>query len=486
MSVKIPRSSLTDETVKTIRSLLNISPKTPEIFNKNNFVKPEPKPPIQFYRVQDNFVYLPFQFANTLFKTICNYNNVYTPHCFKFNGTLLDYQATDMKTACMHLTNFCSTTLNFSTGAGKTICSCFLSTAVSPQLLTMVIINNTSLLESWKKSFTETTNAKIWSVGEEEMPEAFDVIICMDTRVEKIPAKIINDVGFLIIDEIDRLMTPSRVTPLLSASPKYIIGLTATLDMRTDGLDSMIHCLLGNHKIERIIEKNITLYKCNTLYTPPIERTSRGTKWDVVIKWLSINDDRNNMIIDWCLRHHTHKILIMCNLKEHTKTLCDKILAMQQLAIAGKIDNPLYSKDPKDYTADFYCGTKKSYNACRILIGGIKKIGVGFDDASSSGFDGVRINMLVMANSIKDASLIVQVLGRIRDPNPVIAYFVDDNKTIKSHFTVSKEFVESRNGKVISLKEHEVKNIVIQKLESDEKKDDDVTNKNSEIKINIK
>lgn len=487
MSVKIFRDLIDENQVNIIRSMLNITPKVKPNFNKTNFMVPEtPKEPIQFYMVKDDpitkkkCVYLPFQFANKLYNTICNYNNQYPFRKFKFLGSLRDYQIEDMKLACSDLSSYCSTMLNFSTGAGKTICASFLSTAIVPQYLTMVLLHLTSLVPQWKKAFQENTNAKIWIVGDEDMPVEFDVIICMEQRVKNIPAEITAQIGVLIIDEIDRLTTKSRVEPLLATQPKYIIGLTATADMRADGLDVMIDCLIGTHKVVRNLTKEITLYRVSTEFVPPVIKTSRGTKWDEVIDYLAENEERNNMIVDFVLRNYKHKILIMCNLIKHTKTLYDKINVFKIKAEKGEIDNPNYSKDPKDYITDFYSGNKKKFTNGRILIGGIKKIGIGFDDASSDDFDGIRINMLVMANSVKDESLIYQVLGRIRDPKPIIIYPVDNNDTIKRHYTVSRKYVEERKGKIHNINEIVFKNLVIKKDDENNKDDDEKKNDKEE------
>lgn len=271
------------------------------------------------------YIYLPFQFANTMFNTICNYNNNYTAHNFKFTGNLFDYQLEDMKVACSHLQTYCTTTLEFSTGAGKTICASYISTAISPQLLTLVIIHLTPLIKQWKKTFIQNTNAKVWVVGEEDMPDEFDIIICMDQRVKTIDPKILQSVGLLLLDEADRLMTPGKVNSLLATQPKYIVAMTATLDMRVDGMDVMLHCLVGNIKVSRVIAKQMKLYKINTVFIPPIVKNSRGTDWNVIVRWLAESEDRNNMIVDLICKNLHHKILVMCNLIEHTKNLYEKI-----------------------------------------------------------------------------------------------------------------------------------------------------------------
>lgn len=513
MSVKILRELVTEQQVTLIRQMLNIKPIEKKIYNQNKHFMPEiEKTPIQFYQVKEDplskqkCLYLPFQFANKLFGAICNYQIQYPTRNFKFTGKLRDYQEEDTKQALEHLSQFCSTTLNFSTGAGKTICSANLATRIQPQLLTLVIIHLQTLIKQWEKTFQEHTTAKIWVVGEMEQPEFFDVIICMEQRISHIDPKILATVGFLFLDEVDRLMTPSRINPLLATQPKYVIGMTATLDMRTDGMDVMIHCLLGTHKIVRVIEKQMWLYKLKTNYVPPIERTSRGTNWSVIVRWLAENEDRNNQIIKFILRHYeNHKILVLCNLIEHTQTLYNKLEYIKSEVEKLKNINLAneYSKlNSEKLTFDYYSGSKKKYKDSRILIGGIKKLAVGFDDASSSDAKIIeRINMLIIISSFKDESLLTQVLGRIRADNPIVIYFVDNNNTIKTHFRASKQFVESRNGHIINVDEKELDNICIPKLEEEvidipeekneeeNKNDEDhkvEENKNNKIIIKIK
>jgi superfamily II DNA or RNA helicase len=466
MSIKVLRSLLLDSHVDLIRKMLIIYPLEKEVFTKRgekkNFNPVDTKEPIQFYYVQDGYVYLPFQFGNILMGKIYNFNNFYPIHNFSFIGQLRDYQIEDMNTAFKQLTTYCSTTLNFSTGAGKTICSAFLSCSL--KLLTLVLIHLTPLMESWKETFKNNTNAKIWLVGEMDMPKEFDVIICMEQRVEKIEDDILKKVGFLVIDEADRFTTKSRVKPLLAVQPKYIVGLTATLDLRVDGMDVMLHSLLGTHKVVRNIQKKITLYRVNTDFAPVIQKTSRGTDWSVVSRSLSENDERNNEIVDFVYRHNTHKILILCHLVEHVKALYGKFIkrnnefkCVEQIVkvglgrllnrnLIGLVEK--YLGDDR-LSVDSYSGNKKKFNDSQVLIGSTRKIGIGFDDQSGLENDGIRINMLIITSSMKDLSLLTQVLGRIRDNNPIIVYLVDANATIQSHFRVAKKFVEEKSGVVI-------------------------------------
>lgn len=455
MSVKIFRELVTDQQVEIIRKFLILTPKI-KSFNKNKFLQ-EDKAPIQFYHVRDDPItqkkclYLPFQFANTLFNTICNYQLVYPSIKFDFTAKLRDYQEEDTKLAIQQLNTFCTTTLNFSTGAGKTICSAYLASKI--QLITLVVVHLEILRKQWEKNFKDTTNAKLWVVGEMDQPKEFDVIICMDQRASKIPAEVIASVGVLILDEVDRLVTQSRVDLFLSIQPKYIIGLTATLDMRTDGMDSMYHCILGTHKVVRILAKNLTMYRIKTKHVPEVKQTARGADWSVIVRSLAENEERNWSIVDFVLKQETHKILIICNLIEHTQALYDMVLKRKAE------DKNL---NEYKYSVDFYSGSKKKYKDSRILIGGIKKVGIGFDDANAAeGVVNIRINMLVMVTSTKDESLITQVLGRIRVQNPIIVYFVDNNNTIKRHYNETKKFVLSKGGQLIDVEENQLSNLEI-------------------------
>ena len=433
MSVRIPRSEISDAEVELIRQMLILHPQKAPTYMQKNFVDLEEKDPIVFYLVKKDSdgiekVWLPFSFGNILKKKIWNLSRMYESHNFEFKTELRENQVEVVNEALQHLNSYCSTNLFLSTGFGKSRITAFLSTKI--KLLTLVVLHLTTLISAWCKEFQENTTAKIWVVETADkfvIPEEFDVIICMNTRIINIPENILDKVGFLIIDEVDRLTTKSRVIPLLSTQPKFVVSLTATSNLRSDGMDSMNQLLTGLHFVKREIAKKMTLYKVNTHINPPTETGPKGVNWSKLMRDLSRNDQRNEMIVKLATQNYHLKTLIVVEFQEHC------VLLYQKLKVLGK-------------KVEYMTGTKSSYQDSQILVGSLRKISVGFDDANTAvDFSGIRFQLMILCKPIKDESLLTQTLGRIRNQSPIIMYLIDENSSIKRQWSTCSKYLKERN-----------------------------------------
>lgn len=434
MSVRILRSSLSETQIATIRQMLILYPQSAPTYGKQNFYSTvEEKDPIIFYIVKADsngleYVWLPFSFGNIIAGKIVNMERTYPTHNFEFKSVLRENQIEVVKEALTHLNSFCTANLFLSTGFGKSVITQFLSTRI--KLLTLIVLHTTTLIQQWVQDYSNNTTAKIWVLdagANPEIPKEYDVIITLDGRITNLPEQILSNIGLVVFDEVDRQLTKSRVIPFLSTQPKFIISLTATPDLRVDGMDAMSKALTGTHSVVRRIIKNITMFKINTGVNPPVEKTSRGTDWTKLNRYLSRDENRNNIILNLALQNYHHKILIVTEYQEHCTFLYDRFKKL------GK-------------STEYLTGDKSEYDDCQILVGSKKKVSIGFDDINSAkNSNGIRIQVLILASTIKDTSLLTQVLGRVRDNNPIIFYLIDDNATVKRHWTSCSKWLKERN-----------------------------------------
>lgn len=433
MSVVVKCSALTKDHINIINDLLFLQPK--EKYNFGGKKKCKAVKPIEFRQIitspvdGENYIFLPYRFAAQLFGKNIAAERIYTPSVFKFTGTLRDYQAEDIGEFVKHLEEYSTTTLCCSPGYGKTIISAYLAAKYS--LLTLVIFTATTLLKQWKNTFEKFTTAKVWIVGEEAMPPLFNVIICLDKRVEKIPVDIRNRIGMFIIDEAHIMCTPSQVDRLLGFHPRYIIAATATLK-RDDGMHEMIYAMCGNHCVVRDIKKDFHVYKIETgIKGVRKDRTDgkRGIQWHPLAKSLAFSNERNQMIVAMALKNPSYKILILTGYRAHTTLLHRTFVELGE-------------------SVDYLCGPKKNYHDSRILIGTISKIGTGFDEASfCDDYNGVKINLGILTHSIAKTQLLEQTVGRVfRADFPNIMHLVDDDKTIANHWKTAKRWYKSKGG----------------------------------------
>jgi superfamily II DNA or RNA helicase len=264
------------------------------------------------------------------------------------------------------------------------------------------------------------------------MPPDPVLILFMYTRYEKIPFLLRNRIGMYIVDEAPLHCTVGRVAPLLSLAPKYIITLSATME-RNDGLEKIIYLLAGEHKVERLSENPFRMIRLKTGIRIDEEKTNFGVNYAKFVNSQANCEERNLQIID-IVKHNSHrKYIILTKTVEHVDNL-----------------NKLF-KDHGIHTATYF-GNKKSYVDEKILIGSISKLGIGFDMAMcAKEFDGISANTLILTTSIKQESLLKQVIGRVlnRAPDPVIVFMQDKNASQTRHFSVNKKMMEDCNGTII-------------------------------------
>ncbi len=436
MSVVVKRSALSEKQVHFIREMLVLQPK--EKFHAYGKRKAKNVKPVVFYQrfsspnpeeMEEIYVFLPYRFAAALLGENISEQGNYTPSIFHFTGTLRGYQEEDLPILVQHLDEYGTTSLCWDPSLGKTIMGAFLAAKYS--LLTVVLMHRTCLIKQWRKTFAKVTDATVWVVGEKKVPELFNVIICLDKRVKKIPVDIRDRVGMLIIDEAHAFCTTSQVERLLGFHPRYIIAESATLK-RDDEMHHMIYAMCGNHNVTRELKKTFHVYKVET-YIPGVRipRTDggKGVQWHPLAKSLAFNDDRNNIIVELALKNPTYKIVILTGYTAHTKLLHKIFEGLKE-------------------SVDYLCGPKNNYHDSRILVGTISKIGTGFDEESfCDDYGGIKINLGILAHSIASKNVLEQSVGRVfRAEFPNIMHLVDDDPTIDKHWKTAKRWYKSKGG----------------------------------------
>ena len=391
------------------------------------------KVPINFYKETEDSLYVPYSYYQKTFGQANHYKLIlYSQFNFTFKGTLREEQILPYQELIDNITARGCSNLNLHPGAGKT----FLCAKASCEfrLKTLVLVNNTVLLDQWASTYKEYTNAKYCIVENKKTINADDsILICMSTRVEHIPKSILDQIGTLILDEAHTFCTPSRIDSLLSCQPLYIIAATAT-PTRPDGMHVIIEHLCGTERIIKKSSKPFKVFQFNTGFDIGIPKNRFGdTDWNGYVERLCSNDARNNMIINMILQNLSgNKILVLSPRVEHVLMIHDTLKSL-----GVKVDH--------------MSGKKKSHMDSNVLVGTNPKIGTGYDAKSSAiNFDGFPINLLIMTVSIKSEGLLEQVSGRcFRSEWPNIFVLYDDNKLGMSHMKANAKWFRSSKGEII-------------------------------------
>lgn len=424
MSIPISRSILNNEEKTFIHQLLTI---TPEKKFTTDYESVEPVP-FAFYVPTKEFVYLPYYFGRKKFPETPFPS--YETREFNFTGTLFPYQIDLVHEAQEQLREYGTTLLAIYTGGGKTILSVYLASCL--KLLTLIIVHRRTLVEQWKETLDKATDSKVFIVGtgNEEINEDISVIISMDTRFKKIPEGVRKKIGLVILDEAHLLCTPKRVSMLLGTQPRYIIGATAT-PFREDNLFIMMKALLGNHQVQKLLEKEFKLIRVLTGITPELRQNRQGhLDWAHFVTSLGHSDERNEILYSLLEEHSKDKVMILSWQVNHCHIL------HQELQKRGK-------------SSALFINNVIKYHDASILIATFSKGGVGFDQSSlAQNFDGHRINVLILMGTTKSQNLIQQVFGRaFRAPQDISIYvFIDEVGVAKSHWGIMKKWALSRDA----------------------------------------
>ena len=469
MSYRVRYNQLSDEEKTQIKTDLTLhEPQTKyQYANWKGRNNPKKGKEIVFYSVDEGsdaepsidrangpYILLPMFYASRLFRRAhINRSRVF-PQIEPFHMTAppRDYQQEVIDLSLRNFMAHGSTFLNVFCSYGKTYVAAFLSALFShsDQLLTLVTYPGGTVAESWEGTFKNRTTAKLYVVGESsgEIPSDVQVILCMDTRLMKIPLSIRRKVGHLVVDEADCYCTPGRVEGLLSTEPMYVTLLTATYE-RDDGMQIMLDLLAGSkeyitnsgmvldgpERITRISRKPFFVFQRPTPFRPDPKQGDYGVVYDSLLAELDKMTERNSMIIETVLDNLDQKILILTYHVDHAEKLHAWLSHYLQ---------------PLGKNVSLLAKNIKTYSDAPVMVATLKKAGRGFDEEQKCvDWNGERFNMLILASSTMK---IEQVAGRVfRADVPLIIDFVDDHKNLKKHWGIRRKWYESRNGLVYSM-----------------------------------
>lgn len=437
MSISVKLSSLSDIHLQAIKKETYIIPR-PSFFKSKFGASNTSRKAIYFNLKIGDYLYLPFSYACGLFGCYPNDYHDYTKIEIHNNIQLVKNEYLDQHAiideALDQLNKYRTTTMKIFTGGGKTMMSIYLMSKLGYR--TLIMCPNVSICEQWKNAIENHTDSQV-SVLSSNTDLNCQVLICYYDRLSKLDESDLSDFGLLMMDEAHMLAVESNRHNFFKIRPKYIISLTATL-ARADGFHEMIRMMVGYHYVRRTNPYPFHVVKVNTGFKPEPKSTDRGVDYNNLIHIISRDDKRNYQIMTIIYQNITDRGLILTKFEEHVKIL---------------------SRWCEYYNIEYdtLYGSKKSYTEKSVLIGTYKKIGVGFDEANYlANFSGNKFKYLIMAVPIKydpyqddqantsdisEGGGLEQVIGRVmRSLNSVIYYLVDEHRTLKKHWSLSKRW----------------------------------------------
>jgi hypothetical protein len=434
MAWVVPRTAITPDLEKVITTHLWLTPKTGYSESTESF---------RAYIADSTNVYLPFFFGKRLFPGIpqpwmtATYLPGISPWTFKGQLRIRREinQITTVTTLLQQLYTNGSSSLNAFCGAGKTVMGMAAAawingiTTSQGKRAPIIICYTLEILENqWINTVTQHTNATYYAVRDakgtpERVPLDVDIYLCMISMLQVLPEVIRNTCQMLMLDEAHMFCTDNRLQNLLLVRPRMVLPITAT-PYRPDGLETILFMLAGQHAVKVVATVPFTIWRYDTGFRPPLMFNKQGKPdWTQIVNWLTIQEQRDSMILEWVRLNPTKKIAILTTRTDHARKLYQKLLACGE-------------------SASVFVGDSEDYPKCRVLVLGIKKGGVGFDEANlCKGFtdeDG-RINMLILSISVR--AVFEQAIGRaFRSSNPHVIFFVDTSKIIENHWKQAEDW----------------------------------------------
>lgn len=314
--------------------------------------------------------------------------------------------------------------LNLPTGFGKTACSTYLTTSLGYKTLVLCHLSTVGH-EQWPSEYGKFTDCIVQVVKGKELDPKADVYIMGVLKADSMPSSVFKDIGVIIYDEAHIATVTACTKVFLKVRPMYLIGLSATPEDRSDGLHKLFEPFFGPPEewIKREEIKEFTVIKYKTSYKPKIEYITvqgRSTiNWNTVINSLANNPERQKEIGDLALEHPNERIMILSNRKEECEGIHKYLLG-------------------KGEDSEILIGTKKKWKKdCRVLVAGMKKAGVGFNDPT--------LTMLIIATDSKNVK---QYEGRIRTNNNIIYDVVDNYSSFESHWRIRESWYLERGGTI--------------------------------------
>lgn len=346
-----------------------------------------------------------------------------------FGSSLRDEQV-KVKTETIKMLNETNTSIiSCYPGFGKTRVAIYIASKI--KLKTLIVVNLLVLVPQWISSINDlcpTTTVSVIEPSKKTNNFDADILIANAINVPKFGSDTFKDVGFVIVDEVHLIMSEVLSKSLYHVHPRFLLGLSAT-PYRNDEYDKMINLFFGTDRVVRKMSRYHIINKITTNYTPEIEYDSRGKMiWNSVIDFQSNHPERNMMIVDIIKKHAERNFLVLTKRVEQAKFIHSKLCENGENAV-------LYVSDTVEFD-----------KSARVLIGTIKKLGVGFDH--------VKLDTLIAGCDLE--SYFIQYLGRIfRSPEgtvPIVFDIVDNNKTLLKHYkTREKVYLES-GGKIVKYK----------------------------------
>lgn len=268
---------------------------------------------------------------------------------FNFIGKLYDFQDQIIKD-----TEFRDRGIyNIGTGGGKTILAIYL--LCMRNVSTIIVVPSIELVNQWIKRLQDFTDIKSIGFYSRGQLKIGDVMISNSSSISKAIRgksikpktleryKIIRDIwrnaGMIIIDEVHKAGAETYVEIMGYTDAYYVIGLSATLDKRTDKKDIDYYATIGDklkvidhrvlEKLDKVVETRVWFWEVPyKYYHKGYKYHTKDNDGSIYFDYIIINDERNKIALDIVIDRAFKKqkqTLIMVKSVQHGKLFLEML-----------------------------------------------------------------------------------------------------------------------------------------------------------------
>lgn len=287
------------------------------------------------------------------------------------------------------------------TGSGKSIIG--LEIIRQRKEKALIIVHRSDLAAQWVKVIEDRLGIKASLIGNGHFQVGeFITVAMIQTLVskEKESKNLSDTFGIILVDEVHHVPAESFSEVLGWMNPKYLYGLSATLNRR-DGLENIIYRSIG--PIISYVDRSevedggatvpLSVFALKTGFDP-----GEVTNWHEYLDSLTLSDQRNGLIID-ISQEESSPVLILCDRINHAEKISSMMIqrGIKHILAHGQ----LRSKEKAE--------AMESLKTAQITIGTTSLLGEGLDVSSWE--------ILIMASPISSETKLMQALGRIVRPS---------------------------------------------------------------------
>lgn len=302
-----------------------------------------------------------------------------------FNGELRDYQGGVTNEI---IGNGSYGVIRLDTAWGKTVLACDLIPKLKKK--TLIIVPRKMILDQFIESIKQFLNYDAGIIQGKIFNIKDITVASSDTLRNRDLSEIKNNWGLVLVDECHQFITEKRTQVVQSFNPKYLYGLTGTLD-RDDGQKDAIGYLFGPKLIDgklRQIKPTVFRVKTNVVIT--------GVDYAEMVSDMIENESRNNLIKKIIEKeiNENRKVLVLTKRKKHNEIL-NSILGKNILVISldsntkKKEELLMQARDTDDFD---------------VILGTYSLLGTGINIES--------LSSIVLAGDLKSRLLTTQSAGR--------------------------------------------------------------------------